>query len=680
MSFDPYYEWFRINPKLRVGDAPPDHYALLGLHRYEADPNLIHGAALQRMKELRLRQTGAHADLTQRLMNEVSQARLCLADPARKSQYDFELQQRFRSVPPPLPQTNSGTSVWLMTLAVLLIVGGGAVTYFAIMRPTELGEQVAKPRQDPAKETSNEPTQPEPERAPVVVEKKKEEEPKKEAEPDSKPPAKQPEERPALVKLRDLTAIKETKSEDGNVIHMAAIATDNDEEAPTFLDRDGLLLGFQRKSGGKWQFIAVKRASIEEPFTTEHLVQGLPDGVRLQGFVLEPGELSCLCATSDGQSLLQAKRPNKNAAWGMGQPLASENGLVKASWPTLTADGKDLYCVQQRSGKQWILWLTRPSVDEQFSAPVVLDIFGNSMTQPAVSPDGKTMVLRGPEFLYVSHRDDESTWSPPEPVLPLRATAGANRDLLVSPCFSPDGKSLLFSSNRDGGVGGFDLWSAPVSALKVETPNLIDLAEKNSAKKKPSTTEKTKSKVADASKKPAKKGAPAPTATSGAPVKEAISEWLVLGPIPAAPREKIRTVADLAALEGAEILRKMPKEAQKEKSGLVWKRTDKFDAVGVYSVAVSIRLKSNQEAKLVVVSAPGGGMLWLDGPLGELSWGGSRPWTVLNEKVKSDALTLPAGRHKLVGTICVADPSVPVVVRLISAEDGSTIDGVSVAF
>jgi hypothetical protein len=377
---------------------------------------------------------------------------------------------------------------------------------------------------------------------------------------------------------------------------------------------------------------------------------------------------------------LQAKRPNKNSAWGAGQPLASENGLVKASWPTLTADAKDLYCVQQRSGKQWILWLTRSSVDEQFSAPVALDVFGNSMSQPAVSPDGKTMVLRGPEFLYVSHRTDEATWSPPEPVLPLRATAGANRALLTSPCFSPDGKTLLFSSNRDGGVGGFDLWAAPISVLKVESPNLLELAEKDPAKKKPATPEKAKPKIAVASKKPIKKATPAPAATSEAAVKEAISEWLVLGPVPAAPREKIQSVDDLAALEGAEILRKMPKEGQTEKSGLAWKRTGKFDAVGVYSVAASIRLKSNQEAQLVVVSAPGGGTLWLDGPLGELSWGISKPWTAFSGKAKGDALTLPAGRHKLVGTICVADPATPLVVRLVSATDGSTIEGVSVAF
>src|SRR5438876_8801734 len=128
-------------------------------------------------------------------------------------------------------------------------------------------------------------------------------------------------------------------------------------------------------------------------------------------------------------------------------------------------------------------------------------------------------------------------------------------------------------------------------------------------------------------------------------------------------------------LEGATLSRRMPKAEQQEKSGLSWKKTNKCESVGVYLVAVSIRLKSNEEARLEIVSAPGGGTLWLDGPLGELSWGSSKPWSVFNGKAKGDNVTLPAGRHKLVGTICVADPAVPLAVRLVNVADGSILEG-----
>ncbi len=86
-SFDPYYKWFGISPK----DQPPNHYRLLGLDRFEADPDVIESAADRQMSHLRSFQTGAHAALSQKLLNEVAAAKLCLLDAARRAAYDQAL-------------------------------------------------------------------------------------------------------------------------------------------------------------------------------------------------------------------------------------------------------------------------------------------------------------------------------------------------------------------------------------------------------------------------------------------------------------------------------------------------------------------------------------------------------------------------------------------------------------
>ena len=89
-KFDPYHKWLGIAPD----EQPADYYRLLAIKRFEADPDVIHAAADQRMAHLRNYQTGQHADLSQRLLNEVAAARVCLLTPAKKAAYDKQLQAR----------------------------------------------------------------------------------------------------------------------------------------------------------------------------------------------------------------------------------------------------------------------------------------------------------------------------------------------------------------------------------------------------------------------------------------------------------------------------------------------------------------------------------------------------------------------------------------------------------
>jgi formylglycine-generating enzyme required for sulfatase activity len=88
--FDPYHRWLGIPPK----DQPPNHYRLLGLDHFESNPDVIEGAADQRMAYLKRLKTGKQAPLAQRLLKEVAAARICLLNTAKKAIYDQALRQQ----------------------------------------------------------------------------------------------------------------------------------------------------------------------------------------------------------------------------------------------------------------------------------------------------------------------------------------------------------------------------------------------------------------------------------------------------------------------------------------------------------------------------------------------------------------------------------------------------------
>lgn len=85
--FDAYHKWLGIPPH----EQPPDHYRLLGIARFESDPEVIAAAADRQMAHLRMFQAGPRAEVCQRLLSEVARARLCLLNPQKKAAYDAEL-------------------------------------------------------------------------------------------------------------------------------------------------------------------------------------------------------------------------------------------------------------------------------------------------------------------------------------------------------------------------------------------------------------------------------------------------------------------------------------------------------------------------------------------------------------------------------------------------------------
>lgn len=95
-AFDPYRKWLGIPP----AEQPPHHYRLLAIGLFEDDPDVIENAADQRMAHLRTFQAGSHSALSQKLLNEVAAAKLCLLAADRKAEYDARLRRQLAAVAP----------------------------------------------------------------------------------------------------------------------------------------------------------------------------------------------------------------------------------------------------------------------------------------------------------------------------------------------------------------------------------------------------------------------------------------------------------------------------------------------------------------------------------------------------------------------------------------------------
>ena len=150
--FDPYHRWLGISPK----DQPPHHYRLLGIDQFEADPDVIEGAADQRMAHLKRFNTGKHSALAEKLLTEVAAARVCLLNPAKRAIYDQALREQLaaRAVPagdaflsqfgtapspsrpplrPAMAKTKAKTGTRTPWIAILAVVAGLAAVVLIIV-------------------------------------------------------------------------------------------------------------------------------------------------------------------------------------------------------------------------------------------------------------------------------------------------------------------------------------------------------------------------------------------------------------------------------------------------------------------------------------------------------------------------------------------------------------------
>lgn len=141
------------------------------------------------------------------------------------------------------------------------------------------------------------------------------------------------------------------------------------------------------------------------------------------------------------------------------------NGTSYEHSLAVSADGLILVVASRRSGGQDLFECRRQKVEDRFGAAVPIKELNTPGWEggPFLSADGLTLLFhtqhgpneQGSSDLYQTRRRDRnSPWENPANLGPPVNTPASEE----WPCLSSDGLTLLFSSERPGGKGGFDVW------------------------------------------------------------------------------------------------------------------------------------------------------------------------------------------------------------------------------
>jgi len=236
--------------------------------------------------------------------------------------------------------------------------------------------------------------------------------------------------------------------------------------------------------------------------STKRLVSGLSDGetITYSPTISADGRTMIFQgSTGDGTYKLFESRLTDNNQWSKPVALDMINYFGDSSafiaGPNLSFDGNTLYFFASfKMGEpENIYYSVRQN--NTWSAPVNIgDVINSSGYEgfPSISADGKTLYfvrtnVQGPQdrdlkrqasfctSIYSSTKDKDGKWT-----LPKKLPFPINQDCEKAPRIMADGRTLIFSSNRPGGPGDFDMlqstrnvlgeWSIPRPLDFVNTP------------------------------------------------------------------------------------------------------------------------------------------------------------------------------------------------------------------
>lgn len=155
----------------------------------------------------------------------------------------------------------------------------------------------------------------------------------------------------------------------------------------------------------------------------------------------------------------------KDNRWAM--PRRLSEGINTGSWesqPCVSSDGKELYFVSRRSGQADIYRSVRDaggSWSEPQNLGEPINTKGTEMA-PFLHPDGHTLYFSSDRHigmggfdLFMSRRGEDGQWQEPVNLgFPIN-TSGDEINFFVA----ADGKTAFISSQREGGRGGYDIYT-----------------------------------------------------------------------------------------------------------------------------------------------------------------------------------------------------------------------------
>lgn len=168
--------------------------------------------------------------------------------------------------------------------------------------------------------------------------------------------------------------------------------------------------------------------------------------------------------------------------WQMAQKV---NGINTSSWeshPCISADGKELFFSRRANGFAQIYYAHRNSAEDDWETPIRLDTSINLPRSNQMAPflhyDGTTLYFSSDRALgmggydiFMSQRNANGQWSEP---VNLGYPINTEQDE-INFYVAPDGKTAFISSQRDGGFGGYDIYTFELNeSLRPEAVTYFD--------------------------------------------------------------------------------------------------------------------------------------------------------------------------------------------------------------
>ena len=230
--------------------------------------------------------------------------------------------------------------------------------------------------------------------------------------------------------------------------------------------------------GGRYLWVAT-RASVSDPWAApvnlgptvntaynECCPDISADGLSLFFWSNRPGGFG-------SRDLYVTARATTSDPWGPPVNLGpTVNTSAQEGGPTISADDLSLFFFSDRPGgygNRDLYVTTRETTDDPFGPPVNLGPRVNSSSGevvPSISADGLSLFFHsdrpggfgGKDIWVTTRATKEDDWA-----VPVNLGPAINSSVYDGyPDISSDGRTLFFGSNRSGGLGGDEIWQAPI--------------------------------------------------------------------------------------------------------------------------------------------------------------------------------------------------------------------------